>query len=40
MVTVDYSLAVVCGLLVAMVPPVAKHRLWGAGASVCAARGF
>jgi len=38
-VTVEYSLAVVCGLLIAVASLVAEHRLWGAGASVFTARG-
>ena len=34
-----YSLAVVCGFLVAVASPVAEHRLYGFQASVVAARG-
>ena len=34
-----FSLAVVCGLLIAVASPVAEHRLQGVGASVVAAPG-
>ena len=39
MVTVEYSLGVVCGLLIAMASLVAEHKPWDAWASVLAARG-
>ena len=35
-----YSVAAVRGLLVAVASLVIQHRLWGAGASVAAARGL
>ena len=36
----DYSLVVVCGLLIAVASPVAEYRLWSAQASVVVAHGL
>ena len=38
--TRGYSLVGVCRLLIAVISPVAEHRLWGSQASVVVAHGL
>ena len=39
MVSLEYSLGVACGLLIAVASLVAEHKLWDAWGSVLAAQG-